>query len=105
MAKKGKPARKAKSPARKASPAKVKPVPDGYHTITAHLIIDDAAGAIDFYKKAFGARERLRMSTPDGKVAHAEVEIGDSVFMLASHYLRGSIAGTYRRGSTNPLSS
>ena len=84
MAKKGKPAGKAKSPARKASPAKkVKPVPDGYHTITAHLIIDDAAGAIDFYKKAFGARERLRMSMPDGKVAHAEVEIGDSVFMLA----------------------
>lgn len=89
MAKKGKPAGKAKSPARKAGKAgpakarKVKPVPDGYHTITAHLIHDDAAAAIDFYKKPFGARERLRMSMPDGKVAHAEVEIGDSVFMLA----------------------
>jgi PhnB protein len=87
MAKKGKPVRKAKSPAKavpSARPArKVRPIPEGYHTITAHLVVDDAAGAIDFYKKALGAKERLRMSTPDGRVLHAEVEIGDSVFMLA----------------------
>ncbi len=91
MAKKGKPGRKAKAPARaarKAAPAKraqkkVKPVPDGYHTISAHLVLDDAAKAIEFYKKAFGARERMRMPGPGNKMVHAEVEIGDSVFMLA----------------------
>ena len=90
MAKKGKPGKKGKSSvrmAKKAAPVrqarKVKPVPDGYHTITAHIFLDDAAKAIEFYQKAFGAKERLRMPGPDGKIAHAEVMIGDSVFMLS----------------------
>jgi len=60
----------------------VKPVPEGYHTVTPFLTLKDAAGAIEFYKKAFGAQERFRMPTPDGKVAHAELQIGDSVVML-----------------------
>lgn len=62
---------------------KVKPVPDGYHTATPYLTIRGAAAAIDFYKRAFGAKELFRMPSPDGKVAHAEITIGDSHIMLA----------------------
>ncbi len=63
--------------------ANVKPVPDKYHTATPYMIIRDAAGAIDFYKKAFGATEMMRNAGPDGKIGHAEIKIGDSVIMLA----------------------
>ena len=62
----------------------VKPIPDGYHTVTPYLIVKDAAKAIDFYKKAFGAVELLRMNGPDGSVGHAEIRIGDSPVMLGS---------------------
>ena len=63
----------------------VKPIPDGFRTITPHLIVNDAGKAIEFYKKAFGAEEIMRMPGPDGKsVMHAEVKIGDSRLMLAS---------------------
>jgi PhnB protein len=62
------------------------PVPEGYHTLTPYLSVDDAAAAIDFYGRAFGAKERARMSGPDGKIAHAELEIGDSLVMLADPY-------------------
>jgi PhnB protein len=62
----------------------VKPIPEGYQTITPYLTVHEAAKAIDFYKEAFGAQERNRMTTPDGKyVAHAELKIGDSIFMLS----------------------
>ena len=62
----------------------VKPIPEAYRTITPFLTVHDAAKAIDFYKEAFGAEERSRMTLPDGKcVAHAELKIGDSVFMLS----------------------
>ena len=61
----------------------VRPVPEGYHTVTPFLTLKDAARAIDSYKKAFDARERFRMPTPDGKVAHAELQIGDSIVMLS----------------------
>ena len=61
----------------------VKPVPEGYHTITPHLIVRDAARAIEFYKQAFGAKDRGVMKGPDGKVMHAELQIGDSILMLA----------------------
>jgi PhnB protein len=60
----------------------VKPIPDGYHSITPYLIIKDASRAIEFYKKAFGAVEVLRLPGPDGKVAHAEIKIGDSLLMI-----------------------
>jgi PhnB protein len=60
----------------------VKPIPDGYHSVQPYLIVKNAAGAIDFYKKAFGAKERMRMAK-DGRVQHAEIEIGDSCVMLA----------------------
>jgi uncharacterized glyoxalase superfamily protein PhnB len=57
-------------------------IPEGYHTITPSLALRDAARAIDFYKKAFGAEERLRMPGPDGKLMHAELRIGNSLIML-----------------------
>jgi PhnB protein len=60
----------------------VKPVPDGYHTVTPHLAVRDAAKAIEFYAKAFGAEELFRMPGPGGVVMHAEVKIGDSIVML-----------------------
>ena len=63
--------------------AKVKAIPEGYHTITPYLVVKGAAKAIDFYKKAFGATELFRMDGPNGTIAHAELKIGDSPIMLA----------------------
>lgn len=62
--------------------SKVKPIPDGYHSATPYLIITNAAQAIEFYKKAFGATELTRLATPDGKLMHAEIKIGDSPIMI-----------------------
>ena len=65
----------------------VKPIPEGHHTITPHLVVKNGAQAIEFYKKAFGAEERFRMNTPDGKsIAHAQLKMGDSLFMLADEF-------------------
>ncbi|HZN67861.1 MAG TPA: VOC family protein [Tepidisphaeraceae bacterium] len=61
----------------------VRPVPEGYHTVTPYLIINGAAKALDFYKRAFGAEEVVRMEQPGGKIGHAEIRIGDSMIMLA----------------------
>ncbi len=61
----------------------VKPIPDGYHSVTPYLIVKDASRAIDFYKKAFGAKEIMRFPDPNNTVAHAEIQIGDSRVMLA----------------------
>ena len=66
--------------------SKVKAIPDGYHTATPYLIIKDAARAIEFYKKAFGATEIMRMAEPGGKVTHAEIKIGNSPIMLADEF-------------------
>lgn len=63
--------------------SKAKPIPEGYHSATPYLIIKGAADAIEFYKKAFGATELMRVSGPGGKIGHAEIKIGDSVIMLA----------------------
>ena len=65
--------------------ADVKPIPDGYHSVTPYLICDRAADAIEYYKKAFGATELFRMDH-QGKVGHAELKIGDSPIMLADEY-------------------
>jgi PhnB protein len=61
---------------------KVKPIPDGYHTITPYIVVNDGVRAIDFYQKAFGAEVLYKMVGPNGKVMHAELKIGDSPFML-----------------------
>jgi PhnB protein len=60
----------------------VKPIPDGFHTLTPHLVCRDASAAIDFYVKAFGASETFRLPGPNGKLMHAEIRIGDSPLML-----------------------
>ena len=61
----------------------IKPVPDGYHTATPYLILKDAPAGIEFYKRAFGATELMRLPDSSGKIGHAEIKIGDSVIMLA----------------------
>ena len=61
----------------------VKPIPEGYTTVTPYLIIKGAAEAIEFYKNAFGAQELFRMPMPDGRIGHAEIQIGDAKIMLA----------------------
>ncbi len=66
--------------------AKVKPIPDNYPRVMAHLICQDATRALDFYKEVFGATELMRMTSPNGKLAHAELRIGDSVIMLADEF-------------------
>jgi PhnB protein len=66
--------------------ADVKPIPDGYHNVTPYLVVDRGADAIEFYKQALGATERVRLAQPDGKIGHAELEIGDSVIMLCDEY-------------------
>jgi PhnB protein len=60
-----------------------KPIPEGFHTVTPALVVRDAAKAIDFYKKAFRAQELVRMPSPDGKIMHAELKIGDSIIFLS----------------------
>lgn len=64
----------------------VKPIPDGYHSVTPYLIIKGAAEAIEFYQKAFGASELFRVPGPGGAVMHAEIKIGDSIIMLADEF-------------------
>jgi len=75
----------------------VQAVPKGYHTVTPHTTVRDAARAIEFYKQAFGAEEKGAMKGPDGKIMHAELRIGDSVIMLADEFPEF--------GSLSPLST
>lgn len=82
-----------------------KAIPEGYHSITPYLVVDDASGAIEFYKRAFGAKENLRMPTPDGKVAHAELAIGDSLIMLSDPFDQGSTKTPRRSGRRRSGSS
>jgi len=78
----------------------VKPVPDGYHTVTPYLYVKGAANAIDFYKKAFGAEEIMRFPGPDGRIGHAEIRIGDSPIMLADEHPEMNAIGPQTRGGT-----
>jgi PhnB protein len=64
----------------------VKPIPDGYHAVTPYLIVQGAERAIAFYEEAFGARELFRMKRPDGRIGHAELQLGDSRIMLADEH-------------------
>jgi PhnB protein len=73
--------------------ANVKPIPDGYPQVTPYLIVDGAGAAIDFYGKVFGTSERMRMPGPEGKIGHAELELGDSLIMLADEHPEMGIRG------------
>lgn len=87
---------KRKASPRKATPKKVNPVPAGYSTLTPGLAVRDAAAAIDFYKKALGAKEKSRMPGPDGKIMHSEIVIGNSRIMLGEENVQ--------MGNPSPLS-
>jgi PhnB protein len=65
------------------SQSTVKPIPDGFHSLTPHVVCQDAARAIDFYARAFGAQEVFRLTAPDGALIHASLRIGNSMLMLA----------------------
>lgn len=75
------------------STSSVKPIPEGMHSVTPQLVCAGAADAIDFYKRAFGATELMRMPTPDGKIGHAQLRIGDSVIMLTDESPQCSAIG------------
>jgi PhnB protein len=82
---------------------RVKPVPDNYSVMTPYLAIDGAAAAIEFYKKAFGATERMRMEAPGGKIGHAEIDIAGGVIMLADEYPDIEFRGPQSRGGTTVI--
>jgi len=93
-----------KKAASKKSAAKKKAVSwlqEGYHVLNVYLAVDGAAAAIDFYKAAFGARERMRMEMGPGKIGHAELEMGDSVLMLADESAEMDFRGPRSRGGSS----
>ena len=81
-------------------PAPVKKIPDGYSAITPYLIVKGAARAIEFYRKAFGAEQVLRLDAPDGSVAHAEVRIGGAIVMLSDENPQWNTASPLTLGGT-----
>jgi PhnB protein len=80
--------------------ATVKPIPDGYPRVTPYLHVDGASKAIEFYRTVFGAKERMRMAAPDGRIGHAELEIGNSMIMLADEHPEMNVLGPKSVGGT-----
>jgi len=78
--------------------ASVKAIPDGYHSVQPYLQVKGAAAAIEFYTRAFGATEIMRMPGPDGRLGHAEIRIGDSIVMLADEHPERGIHGPAHYG-------
>jgi PhnB protein len=78
-----------------------KPIPDGYHTVTPYIPVDGAADAIEYYKRAFGAKERMRMNAPDGSIAHAEIEIGDSLVIVSDPFPQSTVKSPRSLGGTS----
>ncbi len=80
--------------------AKVQPIPEGYPRVTPYLCVDGAGAAIEFYSRVLGATERMRMPAPDGKIGHAEVQIGDSVIMISDEMPEMGFIGPRTVGGT-----
>jgi PhnB protein len=78
----------------------VQPIPEGYHSVTPYLAVQGAARAIEFYKQAFGAQELFRMEQPDGRIGHAELQIGNSRVMLADEFPEINHRGPHSLGGT-----
>jgi PhnB protein len=78
----------------------VKAIPEGYHAATPYLVVDGAARALEFYRKAFGARERMRFPAPGGKIGHAEIAIGGSTIMLADEHPEMGYRGPHATGGS-----
>jgi PhnB protein len=76
------------------------PIPEGYNTVSPYLAVDDAEAAIDYYKKAFGAEETVRMNGPDDKIGHAELKIGDSHVMLSDPFPQSTTKPPKELGGT-----
>jgi uncharacterized glyoxalase superfamily protein PhnB len=92
---------KTTAPSPSSSNSPVTPIPRGFHTVTPYLVCAGAADAIEFYKKAFGAVELVRLPTPQGKLLHASVQIGDSIVMLNDEFPEmGSLGPKSRNGSS-----
>jgi PhnB protein len=81
-------------------PSQAKSIPQGSHSVTPYLTLSHAARALDFYKRAFGAQELMRMDGPDGKIGHAEIKIGDSKIMLADEMPGGGSQSPQSLGGT-----
>lgn len=79
----------------------VTPIPEGFHTVTPHLVIKGAAQAIEFYKRAFGAEELFRMNGPGGAIGHAELKIGDSIIFLADEFPQSPCKSPQTLGGTS----
>ena len=80
--------------------SKAQPIPDGFHGATPYLCCKDAARAIEFYKKAFGATEVMRLAEPSGRIGHAEVKIGDAIIMLSDEYAEMGVRSPQSLGGT-----
>jgi PhnB protein len=78
----------------------VKPIPDGYDNVIPYLTVDDGKGAIEFYKRAFGATDRGSMASPDGRIAHAELEIGGGLVMLSDRFPQSTARTPKELGGT-----
>jgi PhnB protein len=78
----------------------VQPVPEGYHTVSPALAVENAEEAIDFYARAFGAKERMRMPSPDGRIAHAELEISGAIVMLSDKFPQSACQTPKELGGT-----
>jgi PhnB protein len=104
-AKKRAPARGKKASSAAKAPKKVSPIPPGFRSVTPYLTVNDGPGAMEFYKKAFGAREMMRMPAPGGKLGHAEFRIGDSIVMLSDEFpgVSSQKAPTSLGGTTGSL--
>ena len=81
-------------------PSQAKSIPQDFHSVTPYLTLHDAASALDFYKRAFGAKEVVRMDGPDGKIGHAEIKMGDSRIMLADEMPGGGCQSPQSLGGT-----
>ena len=80
--------------------ADVKPIPEGYPQVTPYLCVDGAKAAIEFYERVLGAKERMHMPGPDGKIGHAELQLGDSLIMLSDEFPEGGVRGPKAVGGT-----
>jgi PhnB protein len=79
---------------------KIRSIPQGHHSITPYLIVSDANGALEYYHNAFGSEELMRLHTPSGKVAHAEIKIGNSVIMVADEFPQMNVFSPLHFGGT-----
>ena len=84
-------------------PSKTPAIPEGFHTVTPHIVLRNAAQAIDFYKQAFGAEELGRHLTPDGKIMHAAIRIGDSLIMMNDEFPAMGSVSAETLGGTNVI--